>query len=70
MQNTIEAATFGSEFVALSICKELIVALWYNLRMFGVPLEGPADVFWDNRGAVMNSSKPESTLNKNHDAIN
>ena len=26
-QNTVEAATFGSEFVALRICKELIVAL-------------------------------------------
>ena len=45
-QNTVEAATFGSEFVALRICKELIVALRYKLRMFGVPLEGPA-----NRGS-------------------
>jgi hypothetical protein len=26
-QSTVEAATFGSEFVALRICKELIVAL-------------------------------------------
>ena len=26
-QNTVEAATFGSEFVALCICKELIVGL-------------------------------------------
>ena len=38
-QNTVEAATFGSEFVALRICKELIVALRYKLRMFGVPLD-------------------------------
>ena len=30
-QNTVEAATFGSEFVALTICKELIVALRYKL---------------------------------------
>ena len=30
-QNTAEAATFGSEFVALNICKELIVALRYKL---------------------------------------
>ena len=40
-QNTVEATTFGSEFVALSICKELIVALRYKLHMFGVPLDGP-----------------------------
>ena len=38
--------------------------------MFGVPLNGPADVFCDNRGVVMNASKPESTLQKKHNAIN
>ena len=69
-QNTVEAATFGSEFVALRICKELIVALRYKLRMFGVPLNGPADIFYENRGVVMNVSKPESTLQKKHNAIN
>jgi hypothetical protein len=30
-QNTVETATFGSEYVALRISKELIVALRYNL---------------------------------------
>ena len=69
-QNTVEAATFGSEFVALRICKELIVALRYKLRMFGVPVEGPANVFCDNRGVVKNASIPESTLAKKHNAIN
>ena len=69
-QNTVEAATFESEFFALRICEEFIVALRYKLRMFGVPLDGPADVFCDNRGVVMNSSKPESTLQKKRNAIN
>ena len=69
-QNTVEAATFGSEFVALRICKELIVALRYKLRMFGVPIDGPANVFCDNRGVVKNASVPESTLTKKHNAIN
>jgi hypothetical protein len=69
-QNTVEAATFGSEFVALRICKELIVALRYKLRMFGVPIDGPANVFCDNRGVVKNASIPESTLMKKHNAIN
>ena len=55
-QNTVEAATFGSEFVALRICKELIVALRYKLRMFGFPFDGPVDVFCENRGVVMNAS--------------
>jgi hypothetical protein len=69
-QNTVEAATFGSEFVALRICKEMIVALRYKLRMFGIPIEGPANVFCDNRGVVKNVSIPESTLMKKHNAIN
>jgi hypothetical protein len=69
-QNTVEAATFGSELVALRICKELIVALRYKLRMFGVPIDGPANVFCDNRGVVKNASIPESTLMKKHNAIN
>ena len=69
-QNTVEAATFGSEFVALRICKELIVALRYKLRMFGIPIDGPANVFCDNRGVVRNASIPESTLMKKHNAIN
>jgi Reverse transcriptase (RNA-dependent DNA polymerase) len=69
-QNTVEAATFGSEFVALRICKEMIVALRYKLRMFGIPIEGPANVFCDNRGVVKNVSIPESTLLKKHNAIN
>ena len=69
-QNTVEAATFGGEFFALHICKDLIVALRYKLRMFGVPLDGPTDVSYDKRGVVMNASKLESTLQKKDNAIN
>jgi hypothetical protein len=69
-QNIVEAATFGSEFVALRICKELIVVLRYKLRMFGVPIDRPANVFCGNRGVVLNASLPESTLQKKHNSIN
>ena len=47
-QNTIETSTFGSEFIALRIATELIEALRYKLRMFGVKLPGPARVFCDS----------------------
>ena len=67
--NMVEAATFGSEFVALRICKELIFALRYKLWMFGVPFEGPTNIFCDNCGVVLNSSSPELTLQKKHNAI-
>ena len=66
----MEAATFGSEFVTLRICKEMIVALRYKLRMFGIPIKGPANVFCDNCSIVKNISIPESTLMKKHNAIN
>ena len=38
--------------------------------MFGIPIDGPANVFCDNRGVVKNASIPESTLMKKHNAIN
>ena len=69
-QNTVESSSFGSEFVALRIAKDLLVALRYKLRMFGVPIDGPANVFCDNNGVVKNTSIPQSTLSKKHNAIN
>ena len=38
--------------------------------MFGIPIEGPTNVFCDNRGVVLNSSRLESNLQKKHNAIN
>jgi hypothetical protein len=68
-QNTVETSTFGSEFVAMRIAKEMIVALRYKLRMFGIPIGGPANVYGDNEGVVKNTSIPESTLHKKHLSI-
>mmetsp|Transcript_10776 Transcript_10776/g.15574 ORF Transcript_10776/g.15574 Transcript_10776/m.15574 type:complete len:227 (+) Transcript_10776:552-1232(+) len=68
-QNTVETSTFGSEFVAARIAVELIESLRYKLRMFGVPIDGPTNVYCDNDSVVNNSTKPESTLKKKHNAI-
>ena len=68
-QNTVEASSFGSEYIALRICTEMIEALRYKLRCFGVPINGSADVFCDNKSVVTNSSVPSSVLNKRHNAI-
>jgi hypothetical protein len=40
---------------------ELLKSLRYKLRMFGVPLVGPADTFCDNEAVTINRSTPEST---------
>ena len=69
-QNTVESSTFGSELVAMRICRDLIVSLRYKLRMFGLNLQGPAYTFCDNAGVVKNVSVPESVLHKRHNAIN
>ena len=54
----------------MRVAKELIVGLRCKLRMFGVPIDGPANVHCDNQGVVKNTSIPESTLSKKHNAIN
>ena len=68
-QQTIEASTFGSEFVALRIAVEMNDAIRYKLRMFGVPIDGPTNGFCDNESVVKNATRPESTLRKKHNAV-
>jgi hypothetical protein len=68
-QNTVETATFGSEFVAARIATEQVIDLRYTLRMLGTPLDGPAWMFGDNESVVTNSSISHSTLKKRHNAL-
>ena len=65
-QNTVKTSTFGSEFTAMKNAVELVEALRYKLRMFGVPIDGPANVFCDNEAVYKNTSLPESTLKEKH----
>jgi len=51
----------GSEFIAAKIAVELIEALCYKLRMFGIPIDGTSNFYCNNNSVVINSSKPEST---------
>jgi hypothetical protein len=30
----------------------MIVTTWYKLQMFGIPIDGPANVFWNNHGVL------------------
>jgi hypothetical protein len=70
-QSTVESSTFGSELLcAMRIARDMIASLRIKLRMFGVPLDGPATLLCDDQGVVKNTSIPESTLNKKHHSIN
>ena len=68
-QNTVESSSFGSELVALRIATDMIEALRYKLRCFGIPIDGPAEVLCDNKSVVTNATVPASVLNKRHNAI-
>ncbi len=69
-QNTVESATFGAEMVAMRVARDLTVALRIKLKMFGVPIDGPADFFCDNDSVVKNTSIPTSMLAKKHNSVN
>ena len=68
-QNIVESSRFGSEFIALRIATEMIEELMYNLRMLGVPIDGPDDVFCDNGSVVTNASIFSYVLNKKNNYI-
>jgi hypothetical protein len=68
-QNGVEASTFGSEFLACKTAVELVEALRYKLRMFGIPIDGPTNVFCDNEAVVKNTTAPESCLKKKRNSI-
>jgi hypothetical protein len=68
-QSTVEASTFGSEFIAMRILVEMLESFRYKLRMFGIPINGASNVFYDSKSVVTNSTVPTSTLKKKHNAI-
>ena len=68
-QASVEASTFGAEFCALRIAVEMIESFRYKLRMFGIPIDGPANVYCDNEAVYKNTTIPESTLKKKHHSI-
>ena len=53
----------------MHLAVEQIKALRFKLRMFGIPLEGPANILGDNESVVGSCSKVEQKLNKKHNAI-
>ena len=69
-QNTVESSTFGSELVAMRVARDLISAMRIKLKCFGIPINGPSNMYCDNEAVYKNTSNPESTLTKKHNSIN
>ena len=68
-QDTVETATYGSEFVAARIAVEQIIDLRTTLRYLGVPIKGKSYMFGDNQSVITSSTIPHSRLSKRHNAL-
>ena len=68
-QNTVETATYGSEFMVARQATEQILDLRYTVRMIGIPIDGKSWFFGDNQSAITSSTLPKSTLNKRQNAL-
>ena len=67
--DTVEMATYGSEFVAACIATEQIIDLRSTLRYLGVPIKGKSYMFGDNQSVITSSTIPYSRLTKRHNAF-
>ena len=53
----------------MKVAVEMTEALRYKLRMFGIPCDEPASVFYDNEAVYKNAAIPESIIRKKHHLI-
>ena len=68
-QTSVESSSFTAEFTAMKQCCEYLRGLRYKLRMFGIPVDGPAYVYGDNQSVLSNTMIPESILKKKMQSI-
>jgi len=64
-QNTVEASTYGSELIALKGAVQHNKSLRYKLRLFGVAIDGPTNVYCDNNSVVKVTQNPEAKAKHN-----
>ena len=48
----------------MHILVEMLIALRYKLRLFGVPIDGPCNVFCDNNVVARTAMRAKTTLKK------
>ena len=68
-QQTVETATYGSEFVAARQATEQVIDLRFTLRSMGVPIEKSTWMLGDNKSVITSSTIPHSALSKRHQAL-
>ena len=68
-QDTVETATYGSEFVAARIATEQIMDIRTTLRYMGIPINDKTYMYGDNESVVTSSTLPHSVLKKRHNML-
>jgi hypothetical protein len=68
-QDTVETATYGSEFVAARIATEQIMDIRNTLRYMGIPINDKTYMFGDNQSVVTSSTLPHSVLKKRQNML-
>jgi len=69
LTNTVETTSYGSEFTVARIGVDKVLAECYKLRALGVPIDGPAYMFGDNKSVVLSSTIRSHALNKRHNFL-
>jgi len=69
LTNTVETATYGSKFTVARIGVDKVLAERYKLHALGVPIDGPAYMFGDNKPVVLSCTIPSHALNKKHNFL-
>ena len=65
-QSMVETATYASEFIAGRAALDESIAIRYELRMLGAPLDGPIWMFGDNKSMIDSAAEPAGRLTKRH----
>ena len=65
-QDTIKSSTFGSEVFVLRTALDILKGIRYNLQMMGVPINGPAYMFGDNKSVVSGAPILQYNISKKH----
>ena len=68
-QATVEAATYGSEFVVTRTATEQFMDLRNIRRYLGIPIITKAYIFGDNKSVIMSATIHQSALNKRHNML-
>jgi len=68
-QETVETATYGSEFVAARTAVDQIEDIRQTFRYLGVPVQGKSYLFGDNASVVTSGTVPQSSLKKRHSLL-